>query len=156
MNAPAATQAEGGILTKPGTYPTDADPRTKFIQSLLTLPADWAYIMVTAALKYASDEKLAATYTSHDEAKHSILKTLNWYEAHDEYEWPDFSRLGFDFSQAMRLRRGLVQDVSNALEQAGNIKITIHGTPDSLAGGRQIRQPDGAGECAVRNSFCFN
>ncbi|KZM24075.1 hypothetical protein ST47_g4771 [Ascochyta rabiei] len=112
MNAPA-TQAEGGTLTK---------------------PAEWAFHMVTAALKYASDEKIGVTRASPDEAKHSILKSLNWFEAHGEYEWPNFSRLNLDFAQAMRLRRALVQDVCNVLQQAGNIKIGAPGTPDSVGG----------------------
>ena len=44
--------------------------------------------MVTAALNRASDKKLHATYTSHDEARFQILRSLNWFEAHIEYEWP--------------------------------------------------------------------
>lgn len=74
--------------------------------------------MVTAALKYASDQTSPTTYASADEARLEILNTLNWYEAH---EWPDFARLGFDFSQAMRFRRALVNDVFSAL------KVLDHG-----------------------------
>ncbi|KAJ4332501.1 hypothetical protein N0V95_009647 [Ascochyta clinopodiicola] len=99
--------------------------------------------MVTAALKYASDEKTGITHASPDEAKHSILRSLNWFEAHAEYEWPSFSRHNLDFAQAMRLRRALVQDVCNVLQQAGNIRIGVPGTPDSVGGGRG-RRPDGA------------
>lgn len=101
--------------------------------------------MVTAALKCASDEKVYAMHASPDDAKHCILKTLNWFEAHDEYEWPDFSRWKFDFSQAMRLRRALVQDVFNALQKAGSIKIGVPGTPDSVTGTRRSRQPNSDG-----------
>ncbi|KAF2832673.1 hypothetical protein CC86DRAFT_401422 [Ophiobolus disseminans] len=100
----------------------------------LTKPTDWASFMVTAALKYASDQNTPMTYTSADEARLEILNTLNWYEAHDEYEWPDFARLGFDFSQAMRFRRALVNDVFVALKKAGNVKLSdvgMLGTPDS-------------------------
>ncbi|KAJ8107461.1 hypothetical protein OPT61_g8848 [Boeremia exigua] len=85
INAPAATQADGNILTKP----------------------DWSVYMVAAALKCASDDKTAPTYTTTDEAKHSILKTLNWHEAHGEYEWPDFAGLNYSFDgdeAASRLR----------------------------------------------------
>lgn len=91
--------------------------------------------MVTAALKCAS-ERLPATYASHDDARFQILKSLNWFEAHDEYEWPDFTSFNYDFSQAMRLRRALVQDIFNALEKAGNLKISVPGTPDSNTGRR--------------------
>jgi hypothetical protein len=78
--------------------------------------------MVTAALKCAS-ERLPATYASQDDARFQILNSLNWFEAHDEYEWPDFTSFNYDFSQVMRLRRALVQDIFSALEQAGNLKI---------------------------------
>jgi hypothetical protein len=91
--------------------------------------------MVTAALKFASDEKTPITYTSHDEARLDVLNTLNWFEAHSEYEWPDFARQGFDFSQAMRFRRALVTDVFIALQKAGNVrigsKLGVLGTPES-------------------------
>ncbi|KAF9697885.1 hypothetical protein EKO04_003999 [Ascochyta lentis] len=133
MNAPA-TQAETGTLTK---------------------PVDWAIYMVTAALKCASDEKMAAPHASSDEAKHSILKTLNWFEAHDQYEWPNFSHQNYDFAQAMRLRRALVQDVCNALQQAGSLKIGAPGTPDSVAG-RGARRSNGSGDrlMASRKRVC--
>ncbi|KAL1643232.1 hypothetical protein SLS61_009331 [Didymella pomorum] len=92
--------------------------------------------MVTAALKGASDEKLPATYASQDEAQFQILRSLNWFEAHNDFN--------YDFSQVMRLRRALVQDIFNALEKADNLHISILGTPDSHAGrrsapGRAIR-----------------
>ncbi|KAF3036760.1 hypothetical protein E8E11_003979 [Didymella keratinophila] len=123
MNAFATTQAEDRTITK---------------------PPEWAVYMVTAALKCASDEKLPATYTSQHEAQFQILRSLNWSEAHNVYERPDFSSFNYDFSQVMRLRRALVQDIFNALEKAGNLHISIPGTPDSHVGrrsapGRTIR-----------------
>lgn len=100
------------------------------------MTAEWPVYMVTAALKCASDERLPVTYASQDEARFRILKSLSWFEAHDEYEWPDFTSFNYDFSQVMRLRRALVQDIFNALERAGSLKISISGTPDSNAGRR--------------------
>jgi hypothetical protein len=94
--------------------------------------------MVTAALKFVSDEKAPIAYTSQDEARLDILNTLNWYEAHSEYQWPDFNGLGFDFSQAMRFRRELVNDVFVALQKAGNVRVGVasgagvFGTPESM------------------------
>lgn len=123
---------------------------------MLTVPAHWANYTVTAALKCALDGKLAVNHLSHDEAKHAVLKCLSWYEAHDEYEWPDFSRLRYDFAQVMRLRRELVKDVQDALERAGSIKITVPGTPDSLAGGLRTRRSDGAGQCSASNTVFFS
>ncbi|KAF2133791.1 hypothetical protein P153DRAFT_380969 [Dothidotthia symphoricarpi CBS 119687] len=114
MNLPPTQAGENAALTKPG---------------------DWSLHMVTAALKFASDEKTSTGYTIADEARLDILNTLNWYEAHAEYEWPDFSKSGFDFAQTMRLRRALVNDVYLALQKAGNIRITgqpgVLGTPES-------------------------
>ena len=49
---------------------------------------------------------------------------------------PDFSSFNHDFSQVMRLRRALVQDIFNALGKAGNLRISIPGMPDSHAGRR--------------------
>jgi hypothetical protein len=72
--------------------------------------------MVTGALKFTSDEKTPVTYTSQDEARLDILNTFNWLEAHSEYEWPNFARLGYGFSQAMHFRRALVNDVFIALQ----------------------------------------
>ncbi|KAI2487062.1 hypothetical protein Ptr902_01195 [Pyrenophora tritici-repentis] len=43
------------------------------------------------------------------------------YEAHDEYEWPTVT--GYDFAQAMRIRRALVNDVFVALEKTGRVKL---------------------------------
>jgi hypothetical protein len=77
--------------------------------------------MVTAALKLASDEKTPVTYSTPDEARLDILNTLNWFQAHSEYKWPDLTGLGFDFSQAMRLRRALINDFSTSLEKSGNV-----------------------------------
>jgi len=95
--------------------------------------------MVTAALKCAGDERTALAYITADEAKYSILKTLNWFEAHNEYEWPDFAGLNYSFDQVMRLRRALVADVYTALQKAGNIKLGVHGMPESNAGTRRRR-----------------
>lgn len=100
-----------------------------FPSDLCSQPAEWAMYTVIAALKFALDENATLTYVTPDEAKHSILKTLNWFEAHDEYEWPDFSDRNYDFAQVMRLRRALVQDVFNALQQANQVKT---GVPDSV------------------------
>lgn len=90
--------------------------------------------MVAAALKFALDDKSATIYTVADEARIDILNILNWYEAHEEYNWPNFTHSGFDFAQAMRLRRALVSDVFVALQKAGNVQITgqpgVLGTPE--------------------------
>lgn len=103
-----------------------------------SLLADWSQFMVVAALKFVSDEKKPVTYTSPDEARLDILNTLNWYEAHSEYEWPRFTRMGFDFSQAMRFRRALVSDVFIALQKAAIVKIAGGaggiGTPEISVG----------------------
>ncbi|KAF3035298.1 hypothetical protein E8E12_003005 [Didymella heteroderae] len=130
MNAFAATQAEDRTITK---------------------PQDWSIYMVTAAVKCLSDEQLPTTFASHDEARYRILKCLNFFEAHNEYEWPDFTSFRYDFSQAMRLRRALVQDVFNALEKAGTLSIRGPGTTDSNEGRRQAPQSDGAGRTRITN-----
>lgn len=97
--------------------------------------AEWPHFMVAAALKFASYEKAPVRYTTSDEARLDILNTLNWYEAHSEYEWPNFLDIGFDFSQAMRLWRALVNDVFVALQKAGNVRVSddlgAFATPDS-------------------------
>lgn len=104
--------------------------------------------MVTAALKFAADDKTPATYTTADEARFEILTTLNWYEAHSEYEWPNFSGMGFDFNQAMRFRRALVGDVCTALQKSANVRIGARGdgpgTPDSDRERRGKRGGNGA------------
>jgi len=108
--------------------------------------------MVTAALKFASDQPASVTYASADEARLEILNTLNWYEAHTEYEWPDFTHLGFDFSQAMRFRRALVNDVFIALKKAGNVRVNEGGgvgTPDSANGGGRATKRGSVGESCV-------
>jgi hypothetical protein len=70
--------------------------------------------MVTAALKFVSDEKAPIAYTSQDEARLDILNTLNWY------------------------RRELVNDVFVALQKAGNVRVGVasgagvFGTPESM------------------------
>lgn len=114
-----------------------------FVLPLLTQSrtADWAIYMVTAAVQFSSsnsDDSInprRLTYITSSAACLAILNTLNWHEAHDEYIWPDFSALGFDFPQAMRLRRALVGDVLGALRSAGRIdvgdEVIVLGTPDS-------------------------
>ncbi|KAH4214284.1 hypothetical protein HBI25_213450 [Parastagonospora nodorum] len=110
-------------------------------QPQLTKPADWSHFMVAAALKFVSGEKAAVSYSSADEARLDILNTLNWFEAHAEYEWPSFTRLGYDFSQAMRFRRALVSDVFVTLQRSSHLKVTggadALGTPDSARGGKR-------------------
>ena len=112
--------------------------------------------MVTASLKFSCSNDAPVSYTTPDAGRLGVLNVLNWHEAHDDYEWPDFIQLGHDFTQgalfialpgtrvdghdftqAMRFRRGLVNDVFLALEKAGVIKITgepgVLGTPQSSA-----------------------
>ncbi|RYN20962.1 hypothetical protein AA0121_g11481 [Alternaria tenuissima] len=94
--------------------------------------------MVTASLKFSrSKDAPVSLYTTPDAGRLDVLNVLNWHEAHDDYEWPDFIQLGHDFTQAMRFRRGLVNDIFLALEKAGVIKITgesgVLGTPQSSA-----------------------
>jgi hypothetical protein len=80
--------------------------------------------MVTAALKFsAANESKTSTYATPDAGRFDVLNTLNHLEAHDEYQWPDYNGIGFDFSQAMRFRRALVNDVFVALQKAGQIEI---------------------------------
>ena len=95
--------------------------------------------MVDAAMKAVADETPPVRYASDDEGKLEILKALNFYEAHSEYEWPDFRQLGFDFSQTMRLRRALVSDVYVALLKNRSVQVgpAIAGTPDSWDRGRK-------------------
>lgn len=89
------------------------------------------------------DDRANPTYLTADEAKHDILKTLNWFEAHNEYQWPDFGA-HFSFDQVMRLRRVLVTDTFTTLERTGHIKLGVLGTPDSSDGGvRRVRARDG-------------
>ena len=78
--------------------------------------------MVAAALKFSSSHDTEVSiYSSGDAGCLEVLNVLNWQEAHGEYEWPEFA--GFDFAQAMRFRRALVNDVFVALEKAGNVKV---------------------------------
>ena len=79
--------------------------------------------MIDAALKVVSDEAMPLRYQSDNEGKLLILKALNYYEAHDDYAWPDFTVLGFDFANNMRLRRALVHDVYIALERSGRLQL---------------------------------
>jgi hypothetical protein len=96
--------------------------------------ADWALHMVTAALKFSSsNNNTSSSYTTPDASRIDVLNILNWHEAHDEYEWPSFTNIGFDSAQAMRFRRAFVNDVFVALQKVGNIRITsepgVLGTP---------------------------
>lgn len=95
--------------------------------------------MVTAALKFAEKNKEIVSYPTADEARIDILNSLSFCEAHDQYQWPDFSKLHFDFDQTMRLRRSLVNNVFIALQRSGNINIVVSaesvGTPESRAEG---------------------
>lgn len=106
---------------------------------MLTSLAEWAYYMVSASLTFAnaSDSTAPGTYSTSDSARLDVLNILNWYEAHSEYTWPEFTSMGFDFGQAMRLRRQLVSDVCVALEKVGKIRVAVGGlrTPDSEGGG---------------------
>jgi hypothetical protein len=109
-----------------------------------SLPVDWGTYMVTAALKIASDaQKTPITYPTTDAARLDVLNTLNWYEAHAEYAWPDFSTMGYSFSETMRLRRQLVSDVEMALGKAGNVRVGRNdvdmgmGSPESMVGSKR-------------------
>lgn len=99
--------------------------------------------MVAAALQCTSGDRSDAVYLTADEAKYGILKTLNWLEAHNEYEWPEFASLNLSFDQAMRLRRALVGDIYNALHRAGCIKLGVPGTPESSVGVGRDRRSGG-------------
>lgn len=67
------------------------------------------------------------------------------YEAQDEYERPDFTKFGFDFTQTMRFRRVLVNDVFTALQKAGAVRVTGEpGTPRSGVGNGKRVSVDGA------------
>ncbi|KAH7093531.1 hypothetical protein FB567DRAFT_515517 [Paraphoma chrysanthemicola] len=105
----------------------------------LTKPTEWAFYMVSASLTFAnaSDSTTPGTYSTSDAARLDVLNVLNWYEAHSEYTWPEFTSMGFDFGQAMRLRRQLVSDVCVALEKMGKIRVAVGGlrSPESEGGG---------------------
>ncbi|KAF2787580.1 hypothetical protein K505DRAFT_367230 [Melanomma pulvis-pyrius CBS 109.77] len=86
----------------------------------LTKPADWAIYIIGATMEVVVTEALPLKYTSNDAGKlEEILKTLKFYEAHDKYNWPDFSSLGYDFTQTMRLGQSLIHDVYEALHNGG-------------------------------------
>lgn len=120
---------------------------------------DWPFYMVTAAVKFSSaSEHVITTYTSTDTARMDILNLLNWYEAHDEYHWPDFLGLGYDFYQAMRLRRVLVNDVFNGLQSAGKIKVAdeldVPGTPQGGVTCRKRSNTHDGGLTTDRKRLC--
>lgn len=83
--------------------------------------------MVNAAIRAVKDDKLPLKYSSYDEGKTETLRALNFYEAHGEYTWPKFATLGFDFAQAMKLRRALVNDVFNALVKTQDVVVRAAG-----------------------------
>jgi DNA-binding MltR family transcriptional regulator len=102
----------------------------------LTVTVEWAFHMVTAAVKFSSSTNHdISIYNTSDAARWDILNVLNWLEAHNEYAWPESTKPGLEFSQAMRFRRALVSDVFAALEKANSIRVTgedgMPGTPQS-------------------------
>jgi len=102
--------------------------------------------MIDAALKVVSDETMPLRYQSDNEGKLLILKSLDYYEAHDDYAWPDFPALGFDFANTMRLRRALVHDVYVILEKSGRLQIgpqQVVTPPHSSDQGRKRTAPEG-------------
>lgn len=100
--------------------------------------------MIGATLKVVANETLPLKYTSNDAGKLEILKTLNFYEAHDKYTWPDFSSLGYDFAQTMRLRRALIHDVYVALHMNGSLHVEAQPVmPESSEKGRKSGAQDG-------------
>jgi hypothetical protein len=113
--------------------------------------------MVTAALKVSSStNNTVSSYTTPDAGRIDVLNVLNWHEAHDEYAWPDFTGMGFDFAQAMRFRRALVNDVFVALQKAGYVRITgepgVLGTPQSGS-----KRSGVIGECeSLQGAFSAN
>jgi hypothetical protein len=113
------------------------------------------YLDSNAAIKIAKEEDRASVrYGSQDKGKLDTMRTLNFFEAHDEYVWPDFSALGFDFTQTMRLRRALVNDVFAALMKSGIIVVGEvtpgMGTPDSVIGARRAA---GCGEPLYHTAY---
>ncbi|KAF2846215.1 hypothetical protein T440DRAFT_458869 [Plenodomus tracheiphilus IPT5] len=137
---------------------TNIAPTQSNDNAQLTKPADWAIHMVTASLKFNSANTRMSTYPTPDAARLDILNTLNWFEAHDEYAWPDFTARGFDFNQAMRFRRALVNDVFAGLQKAGTVRITSEtgglATPNSERG-RDVRGRVGDGSSmAERKRQC--
>tara|TARA_R110002003_G_scaffold155_5_gene13703 strand:- start:19275 stop:19853 length:579 start_codon:yes stop_codon:yes gene_type:complete len=140
--APTQQPSDAAPLTKP------SKPYAKFRDELaLTKQAEWAHFMVGAALVIGSDKNSPTTYTTIDKARLDILTILNWYEAHSTYAWPDFARQGFDFNQAMRLRRQLVVDVFAALQKAGKVRLAsapgVPETPESVERGAGKRDRGG-------------
>ncbi|ORY13992.1 hypothetical protein BCR34DRAFT_586035 [Clohesyomyces aquaticus] len=105
----------------------------------LTKPAEWSIWMVSAAIKAIADERSPLTYASEDEGKMDVNKTMNFYEAHDEYQWPHFLKMNFDFNLTMRLRRALVTDVFVALQKNGSVVVQPSGlgTPESSTRGKK-------------------
>lgn len=95
--------------------------------------------MVDAALRATREKTLPIQYESDDEGKMETLNALNLYEAGEEYAWPDFSSLGYDFVQTMRLRFSLIEDVFTALVKTGDIVVRLEApvTPGSAADGKK-------------------
>lgn len=142
---PTQQPNDGPQLIKPSMH----SPHYQFTHSTLTLPADWPHYMADAARLFTSDDKMSTNYKDSDDARMAILNTLNWFEAHAEYKWPDFARVRLDFSQIMRFRRALVSDVFVSLQRAGKVRISRGegglGTPNSVAE-RVGKRKSGAGK----------
>jgi hypothetical protein len=79
--------------------------------------------MVAAALKVAPDDQSPVTYKSAEDARMDIFSTLNYFEALEEYQWPDDNHPDYPFDQIMRLRRQFVSNVFMALKRAGTVKV---------------------------------
>jgi hypothetical protein len=112
--------------------------------------------MVAASLIFSSSINAPyPSYTTPDAGRLDILNVLSRHEARDEYAWPDFTTLDFDFTQGMSLRSALVSDVFVALQKAGVIKITgragVFGTPPSPA---SDRVEEGRSECCISLKDC--
>ncbi|KAL6707262.1 hypothetical protein ACN47E_004250 [Coniothyrium glycines] len=99
----------------------------------LARTADWAIYTAVAALAFSKNTSKSCPkiFTSTDDGCLNVFNTLNWLEVHDEYSWPDFTDLGYDFNKAIQLRRTLVSDVLAALQEAGTASIANE--PDTLA-----------------------
>lgn len=139
----ASTNSARRRISHQTSYVTTSEQKPSISNISLTDTEDWAVHLVTAALKCTTDDRASSTYLTADEAKHDILRTLNWFEANNEYEWPHFSA-HFSFDQVMRLRRVLVTDVYTTLERVGHIELGALRTPDSSDGGvRRGRARDG-------------
>ncbi|KAF2634428.1 hypothetical protein P280DRAFT_474652 [Massarina eburnea CBS 473.64] len=91
--------------------------------------------MVAAALCVSKDTTFPKRFATADDGEMALNNSLNWHEAHDLYAWPAFTSLGFDFAQAMRMRRALVHDTFCASQKASALNTGVSGfsTPESQA-----------------------